>query len=99
MTEIAPYPGRVGRPPKPTTMPPAVLVRSRRALDAYISTRRGQPSQLDQAVLAVELSEALEFVAREHVARAHEEDGATWEQIGSAFATSAQSAHERFRQR
>jgi hypothetical protein len=56
-------------------------------------------SHLDQAVLAVELSEALEFVACEHVARAHENDGVTWEQIGAAFATSAQSAHERFRQR
>ena len=80
-------------------MPPAVLARARRALAAYVSNRRGQISHVDQAVQAVELSEALEFVAREHVARAHEEDGVTWEQIGSAFATSAQSAHERFRRR
>jgi hypothetical protein len=78
-------------------MPPGVLTRARRALAAYMSTRGGTLGHLDQAVLAIELSEALEFVAREHVARAHEEDGATWEHIGSAFATSAQSAHERFR--
>jgi hypothetical protein len=96
---MAPYLGRVGRPPKPTTVPPAVLARARRALAAYTSTRRSQPSHLDQAVLAVELSEALEFVAREHVARAHGADGATWEQIGAAFGMTAQSAHERLRRR
>jgi hypothetical protein len=99
MTGIATYPLRVGRPPKPTTIAPPVLARARRALAEYTSTRRSPLSDLDNAVLAVELSDALEFVARDHVARAHEADGATWEQIGAAFATTAQSAHERFRQR
>ena len=85
-------------------MPRAVLTRARRALATFVPPRssggrRNTLTHLDQAVLAIELSEALELVAQEHVARAHQEDGATWEQIGIAFATTAQSAHERFRSR
>jgi hypothetical protein len=78
-------------------MPPAVLARARRALASYVAPRRTL-DHLDHAVLAVELSDALELVAQEYVARAHD-GGATWEQIGAAFSTTPQSAHERFRTR
>lgn len=56
-----------------------------------------QPRHLDLAVLAIELGQAMERIAGEHVAQARELDGATWEDVGAAFGTSMQSAHARFR--
>ena len=58
-----------------------------------------QPKHLDLAVLAIELSQALEWIAGEHVALARELDGVTWEDAGDAFGISMQSAHHRFRDR
>lgn len=58
-----------------------------------------QPCPLDLAVLAIEMSEALELVAAEHVNRARELDGVTWADVGEAFDTTMQSAHSRFRPR
>jgi hypothetical protein len=48
-------------------------------------------------VVALRLSEALEWVAAEQVALARRTDGVTWEDVGHAFGTSMQSAHARFR--
>jgi hypothetical protein len=58
-----------------------------------------QPRHLDVAVLAIELSQAMEWIAGEHVAMARELDGVTWEEVGEAFGISMQSAHHRFRER
>jgi hypothetical protein len=58
-----------------------------------------QPRPLALAVLAVQLGQALELIAMEQVERARDLDGATWEQVGEAFAVSMQSAHSRFRRR
>jgi hypothetical protein len=54
------------------------------------------PRPLDLAVLALELGQALEAVAAEHVSRARD-GGVTWEQVGEAFGITMQSAHSRFR--
>jgi hypothetical protein len=58
-----------------------------------------QPRHLDLAVLAIELSQAMEWIAGEHVALARELDKLTWEDVGEAFGISMQSAHHRFRHR
>ena len=58
-----------------------------------------QPRHLDVAVLAIELSLAMEWIAGEHVAMARELDGVTWVDVGEAFGISMQSAHHRFRDR
>jgi hypothetical protein len=69
-----------------------------------VSTRREPnrtvelPRHLDIAVLALELSQALESLAGEHVTLARELDKVTWEDVGSAFEISMQSAHHRFRE-
>lgn len=49
------------------------------------------------AVTAARLAAAADRVAHAHVTLAREIDGVTWEQVGEAFGTSRQSAHERFR--
>src|SRR4051812_31395800 len=56
-----------------------------------------QARHLDLAVLALELSQAIAWVAGEHVAQAREVDGATGEDVGEAFGITSQSAHHRFR--
>jgi hypothetical protein len=55
------------------------------------------PRHLDVALLALELSQAMESLAGEYVALARELDGVTWEDVGEAFGVSMQSAHHRFR--
>ncbi len=60
------------------------------------SRTRTEPRALDMAVLAVQAEAALEIIAGEQVAKAREHDELTWEQVGEAFGTSAQSAHVRF---
>ena len=49
------------------------------------------------AVAAARLAAAAERLARAQVAEARAVDGLTWEQVGEAFGTTRQSAHERFR--
>ena len=51
------------------------------------------------AVTAARIASAAERLARTHVALARDKDGMTWEQVGDAFGTTRQSAHERFRLR
>ncbi len=57
-----------------------------------------QPRHLDLAVLALELSQAIAWVAGEHVAKARELDCVTWEDVGEGFGMTSQSAHHRFRE-
>lgn len=49
------------------------------------------------AVAAARVAAAADRLARAHVALARDKEGATWEQVGEAFGTTRQSAHERFR--
>ena len=57
-----------------------------------------QPRHMDVAVLALKLSQAMDWLAGEHVALARVLDGVTWEDVGDAFGISMQSAHHRFRE-
>ena len=52
---------------------------------------------LDRAVLSMRVAEAAERLARVEVAVARE-GGATWQEVGDAFGTNRQAAHERFRE-
>jgi hypothetical protein len=58
-----------------------------------------QPLPLELAALALDARDALELIASEHVERARELDGLTWEQVGERLDISMQSAHSRFRRR
>jgi hypothetical protein len=49
------------------------------------------------AVTAARIATAADRLARTHVALARDQEGVTWEQVGEAFGTTKQSAHERFR--
>jgi hypothetical protein len=63
--------------------------------------RRGQGKtdshHLLVAVTAARIAAAADRLAHTHVALARDQEGATWEQVGEAFGTTKQSAHERFR--
>lgn len=50
---------------------------------------------LDRAVTAMRVAEAAERLARVEVERARVA-GATWREVGGAFGTNRQAAHERF---
>ena len=52
---------------------------------------------LHRAVLAMRVAEAAERLARVEVAAARD-GGATWQDVGDAFGTNRQAAHERFRE-
>jgi hypothetical protein len=96
---------RRGRPPKPTAVDDRLLAAVHKALlqvarDVQLPTarypgpasheprrERSEPRALDLAVLAV---------AGEQIHTAREWHDLTWEQIGQALGTSAQSAHVRF---
>jgi hypothetical protein len=52
---------------------------------------------LDRAVLAMRLAATAEQLARTEVERARKA-GATWQDVGDAFGTNRQAAHERFRE-
>ena len=106
---------RPGRPPNPTEIDDATMVAVRHALLVLardLNVPRGrypdlsnprrrtlQPEPLELAALAIDARDALELIAAEHVGRARELDGLTWEEVGERFGTSMQSAHSRFRQR
>ena len=49
------------------------------------------------AVSAARLAAEADRLAQVHVNVARETEGVTWEQVGDAFGTTRQSAHERFR--
>lgn len=97
-------PGRPRRSTRPDTVADALAQGA--AHDLAAKTRRSRSrrvadSDSEHLVLAVAASRiaaAAERLARAHVARARQSDGVTWEQVGEAFGTTRQSAHERFRQ-
>ncbi len=99
-----------GRPRRTSAPDSAADAIARRAIEdlAGAEARRRQtttrnrlastPSgHLLRAVLAARVAAAAERLARAEVAKARETDGLTWEQVGEAFGTTKQSAHERFR--
>ena len=104
---------KAGRPPNPTKIDKATMVAVRGALldlAHELKVSRGrypdptnparktmQPLPLELAALALDARDALELIAAEHVERARELDGLTWEQVGQRFDISMQSAHSRFR--
>jgi len=77
----------------------------RTAVDKLLATtrpdrRRSTPSpsrHLLVALAASRLAAAAERLSRAEVGEARAAEGLTWEQIGEAFGTTRQSAHERFR--
>jgi hypothetical protein len=69
-----------------------VIKRQRRPSDASPASEH-----LLLAVSAARLAAEADRVAQAHVTLARKTEGATWEQVGEAFGTSRQSAHERFR--
>jgi len=62
-----------------------------------LADRPSTTASVELAVLAVRAQSALELLAAEFIDAAREEYGVTWEQVGTALGTSAQSAHTRFR--
>jgi hypothetical protein len=64
---------------------------------AGITTAEVSSRHLLLAVSAARLAAAADRLARHYVELAREAEGATWEQVGEAFGTTRQSAHERFR--
>ena len=78
----------------------------RRAVEELATTlkRQRRPARLQpasehllRAVTAARLAAEADRLAQVYVNLARETEGATWEQIGEAFGTTRQSAHERFR--
>ena len=96
-----------GRPRRPNTPDKAADALVRNALNelaasvrAHARQRRHPTGGSDHLLLAVNaarIAAAADRMAHAHVALARETDGVTWEQIGDAFGTTRQSAHERFR--
>lgn len=66
------------------------------AADGANGPKQAEPRALDLAVLAVKAESALELLAAEQINKTRTHHDSTWEQIGDAFGTSAQSAHVRF---
>jgi hypothetical protein len=96
-----------GRPRKPTDRdyPAEELIQQavEQLVAASTSPRKSAGSttaevspHLARAVSAARLAAAAGRLARHYVDLAREVEGATWEQVGGAFGTSRQSAHERF---
>ena len=94
-----------GRPPRIATSDKAAEALVRKVVDELTftarrsGTRKTSPTSqhLLLAVTAARIAAAADRIARTHVALARETEGATWEQVGEAFGTTRQSAHERFR--
>lgn len=97
-----------GRPPRTSNSDKAAEALVRRVVDelAFTARRTGRQAHattsatsrhLLLAVTAARIAAAADRIARTHVRLARETEGATWEQVGEAFGTTRQSAHERFR--
>lgn len=94
-----------GRPPRTSTPDKYADALVRKVVDELASRGRS-PLQGDGptssrhlvlALAAARVAAAADRLARIHVALARDKEGATWEQVGEAFGTTRQSAHERFR--
>ena len=57
----------------------------------------GEAGPLDRAVSSMHVADAAERLARVEVDAARR-GGATWQDVGDAFGTNRQAAHERFRE-
>lgn len=96
-----------GRPPRTSTPDKDVDALVRKLIDEFaFRVRRGTRQRetatttsrhLALAVTAARVAAAADRLARTHVALARDKEGMTWEQVGEAFGTTRQSAHERFR--
>lgn len=96
-----------GRPPRTSAPDKDADALVRNLIDELaVRMRRGtrqsgkattSSGHLALAVTAARVAAAADRVARTHVTLARDEEGVTWEQIGEAFGTTRQSAHERFR--
>jgi hypothetical protein len=94
-----------GRPRRTSTPDSVADDAVRSAVDHLLATvrpgRKGTTSEPSRhllvAIAASRLATAAERLARAEVAEARAADGLTWGQIGEAFGTTRQSAHERFR--
>ena len=97
-----------GRPPRTSISDKAAEALVRRVVDELAFTARRPRQQaratatrvsrhLLLAVTAARIAAAADRIARAHVRLARETEGATWEDVGEAFGTTRQSAHERFR--
>ena len=94
-----------GRPPRTSIPDKDADALVQRIVDDLASRRRSplhgdaptNSRHLVLAVAAARVAAAADRLAHTHVALAREKEGATWEQVGEAFGTTRQSAHERFR--
>lgn len=94
-----------GRPPRTSTPDKDADTLVKRVVDELASRRRGpvhgdgptSSGHLVLAVAAARVAAAADRLARTHVALARDKEGVTWDQVGEAFGTTRQSAHERFR--
>lgn len=94
-----------GRPRRVSTPDQAADEAARSAVNKLVAATRPhrdgasrQPSgHLLVAVAASRLAAAAERLAHAQVTEARASEGLTWEQVGEAFGTTRQSAHERFR--
>jgi hypothetical protein len=96
-----------GRPPRTTTSDKAAEALVRKAVNQLAFTARPRASRghsnpsttsahLLLATAAARIAAAADRIARAHVTLARQTEGVTWEQVGEAFGTTRQSAHERF---
>jgi len=96
-----------GRPPRTSTPDKDADALVHKLIDELTfrmrrGTRRtGSPTtdshHLALAVTAARIAAAADRLAHTHVTLARHKEGVTWEQVGEAFGTTRQSAHERFR--
>ncbi|MEW6473152.1 MAG: hypothetical protein AB1679_12850 [Actinomycetota bacterium] len=96
-----------GRPPRTSSRDKAADTLVRKVVDelAFSARRDGRQGRnattssrhLLLAVTAARIAAAADRLAHTHVALARDKEGVTWEQVGEAFGTTRQSAHERFR--
>lgn len=82
----------------PDAMAPARRSNLDRSIDDLVRhLANPEDGHLERAVLAMRLASAAEQLARAEVDRARAA-GATWQDVGDAFGTNRQAAHERFRE-
>ena len=67
------------------------------ALATVLPAGLGAQPHLTRAVLADRFAAAATRLSRAEVMAARERDGATWDDVASAFGITRQAAHERFR--
>jgi len=88
----------MARPEYPDTMARPRQDELKRAVERLVRDLcSGDAGALDRAVLSMRVAEAAERLARVEVDSARR-DGATWQDVGDAFGTNRQAAHERFRE-